>query len=47
MKIFSKFYQTRVAQDPQTTVRIVLFTLTIILFVIGAGAPETATGFNG
>ncbi len=47
MTTLSKFYQTHIAQDPQGAVRIVLFTLTIVLFVIGAGAPETGSAFNG
>lgn len=47
MNILSKLYQNYIAQDPQGTVRIALFTLTIVLFVIGAGAPESGSGFNG
>ncbi len=47
MKTLSKFYTSHVAQDPQGAIRIVLFTLTIVLFVIGAGAPESGSAFNG
>jgi len=47
MKALSKFYQTRIATDPQGAVRIIFFALTIVLFVIGAGAPECGSGYNG
>lgn len=43
MKALNSVYQ-RYLDNPQATVKMVLFTFSIFLFIIGAGAPEGGGG---